>query len=135
MKSFFKGSVDERIKNQIYSYGYKAFLLISILLFLDFMIKIYVGKDVSEYISTAVIFFIGILYYAIRNFIGKVPLGIYKVEKNKTNQNILNLISVVVIIIGDILVKKPMVNILFDAISWLIFLNIVLFVFNKINDK
>ncbi|MCX0386972.1 hypothetical protein LI053_16145 [Clostridium perfringens] len=127
--------IDERIEYQLNVFSKQAFNIVLVLLFLDFMIKIYLDKPSDQYISSALIFFIGVFYYGIRCIVAKLPLGPYKLKNNRNEKYIRMSMSVLVIIFSDILMKYSFNKIIFDSIKWLIFVNIMLFVFDKVNKK
>lgn len=129
MKSNIK---DERVLQLLNKYGFESFIIISIFLFADFMVKIYNNCNKSEYLSTAIIFFIGVIFFGLRVIFSKLPLLKQHSVKYKVFRSI---IGTLVLILFDIISKNSYKIIIYHSIIGFLFFYVMLIFFSFIDNK
>lgn len=130
--------LDERARSQFNKNGCNTSIILLILLFCDFMVKIYFNRSNNEYLSSCIIFFIGIVYFVIKNSIDKIPLMNMKRlrEKNGFKFKLYCVsLGVLFLIVADVISKSSINKIIFHIIFNFAWLYAMVCIFEKITKK
>ena len=136
---FLKNFSDERINIQKYKYSHETLIIVLTLLFIDFMYKIYIND--SNYITSAIIFIISILYLTIRYIYGGVILSSSRLKVSSKNKTSIHFIAfkraslgTLVIIIIDLISKKTPSKLIFSALFWFISFYVMILILHKVGS-
>lgn len=117
-----KNISDERIESKIYKYGYETSMILLVLLFIDCLYKIIMNRN--DFISSILIFIVGLIYINIRIIRGGVLLAAAKLSENK---KFIKVYAIKVSLMGalsgvgfDILIGKSISRMIFSFIFWFI---------------